>query len=234
MAFALFNAVLDLVFPPRCAHCGAYLARDRALCAGCRRRIILHKTFFCGKCRARRYSARGICHKNFPFLLAAAGSYEDPALRALIRSLKFGFVRSAAAPLGAIMADYARRLGIPRQGYDAVVPVPLSQRRLRERGFNQAELIAREAGRALGIPVEPGLLRRRRHAPPQSGLPGDARRRARNIAGCFEIAAPAAVAGRRIILLDDVVTTGATMREAAAILKAAGAKDILALAAAKT
>jgi ComF family protein len=227
MAFAL----LDLIFPPRCVHCHVHLGHGQALCADCRRRVVLHRVFFCGKCRARRYSARGLCHRNFPFTLAAAGEYEDPIIQALIRSLKFHFVRDAAAPLGAILAAYAKRLKIPG-AYDFILPVPLSRRRLRERGFNQSELIARVFARETGMPMDAEVLRRPRHAPPQSGIRGDVQRRA-NIAGSFEVARPEAVRGRNVILLDDVVTSGATMLTAALVLRAAGAKDILALAAAK-
>ena len=225
-------ALLDLIFPPRCVHCHAYLEYGRALCADCRRWIVLHRTFFCGKCRARRYSsARKLCHRGFPFLLGAAGEYEDPIIKGLIRSLKFHFVRSSAAPLGAILAAYARRLKIP-DSYDVILPMPLSRRRLRERGFNQSELIARSLSVRTGIPINTVALLRTRHAPPQSGLHDDSKRRA-NIAGSFEVISPRAIHGRNIILLDDVITSGATMLEATRVLRAAGARNILALAAAK-
>ena len=225
-------ALLDLIFPPRCIHCHAYLEHGRALCADCRRWIVMHRTFFCGKCRARRYSsARKLCHRSFPFLLGAAGEYEDPVIKGLIRSLKFHFVRSSAAPLGAILAAYATRLKISRS-YDLILPIPLSRRRRRERGFNQSELIARALSIRIGIPIDTFTLRRLRHAPPQSGLRGAVLRHA-NIAGSFAVVSPRAVCGRNIILLDDVVTSGATMLEAARVLRAAGARNILALAAAK-
>lgn len=227
MAFSF----LDLVFPPRCSCCHAYLGHGQALCADCRRRAVLHRTFFCGKCRARRYSACGICHERFPFVIGAAGEYEDPILKKLIRSLKFHFLRAAAAPLGFLLADYAARLKIYRS-YDIILPIPLSRRRRRERGFNQSELIARAFAGRTGIPLDATSLWRPRYAPPQSGLNGDAARRA-NIAGSFEVRPSAAVAGKRIILLDDVITSGATMLAASEALRLAGAKDILALAAAK-
>jgi ComF family protein len=222
---------LDLIFPPRCIHCRAYLGHGMSLCADCRKYIVPHRTFFCGKCRARRYSAGGVCHRGFPFLLAAGGEYEDPILKGLIRSLKFHFVRDAAEPLGALLAAYAKRLKI-FASYDMALPVPLSDRRLRERGFNQSELISRAFSRRSGIPLDVKTLKRVRHAPPQSGLHGDEKRHA-NIAGSFKIVSPVAIAGRNIILLDDVITSGATMLHAAMALRAAGAKNILALAVAK-
>lgn len=163
--------------------------------------------------------------------MGAAGEYDDPILRGLIRSLKFHFVRAAAGPLGAILAAYAARLKIA-DSYDIIVPVPLSHRRRRERGFNQSELIAHSLSARIGIPLNTSALRRARHAPPQSGLRGDAERRA-NIAGSFEVISPGAIRGRNIILLDDVVTSGATALEATQTLRACGARNILVLAAAK-
>jgi ComF family protein len=222
---------LDLVFPPRCVRCRAYLGHEQALCQGCRRQVVLHRTFFCGKCRARRYSAKGLCHRGFPFTLGASGEYEDPVIQGLVRSLKFRFVRAAAAPLGALLAAYAARLKIPRS-YDLVLPVPLSRRRRRERGFNQAELVARNFSARTGLPIDVSTLQRVRHSPPQSGLRSYAARRA-NIAGSFQVLRPELVRGRKLILLDDVVTSGATVLEAANALRASGARDILALAAAK-
>jgi ComF family protein len=228
MAFAL----LDLVFPPLCVRCRAYLSGGSALCAACRRRVVLHRTFFCGKCRARRYGPRGICHRGFPYTLGAAGEYADPALRALIHSLKFRFVRDAAVSMGGLLADYARRLRIPETGV-LVLPVPLSRKRLRERGYNQAELISRQFARGTNAEVSSAMLMRKRHTLPQSGLRGKGLRTS-NVAGCFALTgAAAAVAGRKVILLDDVVTTGATLLEAALVLRSAGARDILALTAAK-
>jgi ComF family protein len=233
MAFSL----LDLVFPPRCTHCHAYLRRGGALCAACQRRIVLHKTFFCGRCRARRYTARGLCHRGFPYCLAAAGQYEDPALRSLVRALKFQFVRAAAEPLGAMLAAYVRRLRLADEGYGPVLPIPLGRKRQRQRGFNQTELIARALARRTGLRLAAGALARVKDTLPQSGLgsglDGQKRRRA-NIAGCFRVVRADAVAGRKVILLDDVATTGATLLEATLALKRAGAKEVLALTAAKT
>jgi len=223
--------MMDLIFPPRCVHCRAYLGHGQALCGACRRRIVLHRAFFCGQCRARIYFPAHSCHRDFPFLLGAAGEYADPVLKTLIHALKFQFVRDAAKPLGRMLGDYAARLGIPR-AYDLVVPIPLGRRRRRERGFNQSELIARVFAERCGLPMESGALQRTRHTPPQSGL-RKTEARLSNVAGCFEAGDPGKVAGRNIILLDDVVTSGATMHAASAALKAAGAKNILALAAAK-
>jgi len=222
---------LDLIFPPRCVLCRVYLGHGQALCGDCRRQIVIHRSFFCGKCRARIYFPGQSCHRNFPFLLAAAGEYTDWGIKTLIHDLKFKFVRAVADHLGIMLATYARRLRMIGK-YDAVVPVPLGRRRERERGFNQSELIARAFAARTGAMLETRSLRRVRQTQPQSGLHKAAARQ-KNVAGCFEVYLPGKINGRNIILLDDVITSGATLCEAATVLKAAGAKSILALVMAK-
>lgn len=140
-------------------------------------------------------------------------------------------MRDAAEPLGALLATYAKRLKISLS-YDLVLPVPLSERRARERGFNQSELISRAFSRRSGVPLNIKALKRVRHSQPQSGLHGDEKRRA-NVAGSFRVEDRAKVRDRNVILLDDVVTSGATMLHAAMALRVAGAENILALAVAK-
>lgn len=107
------------------------------------------------------------------------------------------------------------------RGYDAIVPVPLHIARLRWRGFNQAVLLARPLARSWRIPLEPLALRRSRPTAPQVGL-GEVERR-RNIAGAFEIRDAAAIRGRRVLLVDDVFTTGATVEECSRVLLKGGA-----------
>ena len=116
--------------------------------------------------------------------------------------------------------------------YDRVSWVPLSRRRLRERGYDQARLLAVEVSRRTGIPCE-RLLRKIRSNPAQSGIGGPAKRRM-NVAGVYRACAAEITAGRRILLVDDIVTTGATLSECASVLTGAGAKEVLALTLAST
>jgi ComF family protein len=112
-----------------------------------------------------------------------------------------------------------------------LVPVPLHPRRLRERGFNQSELLARALGRRAGLAVAPEALVRRKETPPQTGLTAAARRS--NVSGAFAVRRRGRVAGRVVVLVDDVVTTGATARACAAALRAAGSTDVRLVTAAR-
>jgi ComF family protein len=221
-----------------CVACGDSIARG-VLCATCRQGIVGFDTLFCGTCAARLPDQKKICHKDAPFMLGAAGPYDDDALRALIHALKFQGIAAAAEPLAEILAAYVVRLGLDLGGDSGgsggawtVTPVPLSPQRARARGFNQSALIARPLARALGAPFDERLLARIAHRKPQSATE-DIFERRENIKGCFALAPGANVQNKKIILVDDVTTSGTTFTEAARVLKLGGAKKILALAVAK-
>ena len=242
IAAAIVRAASAMLFPPDCAACGARIVRG-TVCDACRASIRVHRHFFCAVCGARlsaealakaRSPASGTtktaCHPAAPFLLAAAGSYEDPALKALIHALKFRGLRNAAEPLAEIVADYLAETGFDPAGF-VLVPLPLHRRRRNRRGFNQTEEIGRHLARRLGIELRTDILVRIRHTKPQTEIPGAARQR--NVVSCFAVPRPAAAAGKDIIILDDVTTSGATLAEAVRAMKAAGARKIVCLAAAK-
>lgn len=157
-----------------------------------------------------------------------------PPLDQAIAALKFGQALALARPFGELLAARLQDESEPvLPALDAIVPIPLSGPRLAERGFNQSLQIARALRQALpraAPPLANSWLQRLRHSPPQSSLPASERRR--NLAGAF-VAAPAA-AGMRIALVDDVMTTGSTLHEAAHTLKAAGAATVMALVIART
>jgi competence protein ComFC len=171
----------------------------------------------------------GLCRGGLRGFDAACcfGSYEG-VLRNLIHLYKYGRVRTLAGPLG----EYLSR-ALPRQErFDGVIPVPLHWRRRWHRGFNQSELLAREIARRCAIPVVPALARV--HATQtQAGLSNTARRR--NVATAFRCRSRylSQVAGRRFLLVDDVVTTGSTAAACAATLKRAGAAGITLLTVAR-
>ncbi|HTM21446.1 MAG TPA: phosphoribosyltransferase family protein [Kofleriaceae bacterium] len=147
-------------------------------------------------------------------------------LAVAVRRLKFGRRTEVARALAPLLAP---ALAEAAAGCDLIVPVPLHWRRLAARGFNQAALLLAQAGRRLELPVDRLSLRRRRATAPQTGL--DARARRRNVDGAFAVAPRRAgrLAGRRILLFDDVVTTGATLAAAAEALRGAGAAEVTAL-----
>lgn len=173
--------------------------------------------------------ACGLCLRRPPPFVAAFAAYRyaDPVDRWL-GSLKF---RDGLA-CGRLLAERLAASAPADLMHDAdlLLPVPLHVRRLRERGFNQALELARPLARRHRLPMLPDALRRRRDTPHQLGL--DARTRRQNLRGAFVADRPA-VQGRRIVLLDDVITTGTTLREAAAELLRAGAADVRVLAVAR-
>jgi ComF family protein len=147
-------------------------------------------------------------------------------LRELIHLYKYGRVKPLAGPLGELLAA-----ALPREEpFDAVVPVPLHWRRQWQRGFNQSELLARAIARRSGIPVV-RALRRVRPTLTQAGLSNTDRRR--NVAAAFRCRGARRVEGRRILLIDDVMTTGATAAACALALKRAGARKVALLTVAR-
>ena len=162
----------------------------------------------------------GLCRRGLTGFDAAwsYGEY-DGVLRKLVHLLKFNGVRPLAAPLGRMMAR-----ALPRsERFDAVVPMPLHWRRQWSRGFNQSELLARRVAAHAGIPVVKAL-KRTRATPPQAGLTSAQRRD--NVAGTFRVTSVEKVRGRYLLLIDDVMTTGATLSACSAALKRAGAARV--------
>lgn len=156
--------------------------------------------------------------------LIAAFAYRDEMREAVLR-FKYSGRAEYRDFFSAALWSFAKER-IREWKADLIVPVPADARRERERGYNQAELLARGISRISGIKEEKKLLIRNRHTKPQSGL--EARRRKENIAGAFSCDRGNA-AGQRIILVDDIITTGSTLNEAACVLKAAGASKVFAL-----
>lgn len=166
----------------------------------------------------------GACRRRPPvFAYArAAVRYEDVAREAL-HAFKFGGHRALGAPLGDLLIEAVEgRLpgGLP----DLLVPVPLHPRRERERGFNQSRLLARRVGRAWGCPVRDDVLVRAVATPSQTTLDGAARRA--NVRHAFRLRRPELVAGRHIVLVDDILTTGATVSECVRCLGEAGPRTV--------
>ena len=164
----------------------------------------------CGGCR----------HHPLPFDYARAGARYGDVTRAALHALKFAGRRAMAAPLGDLLAEMGVD-SLPVAAPDLLVPVPLHRRRQRERGFNQALLLARRLGRAWGVPVRPDVLARVVETRPQTEVAPDARRS--NVRGAFTLRRPELVAGRHVIIIDDIFTTGSTATACALAVKDGGA-----------
>lgn len=205
--------LLRLLFPPVCLGCGLLLRSGAPAALPLCLRCELEHVPLPPEGRERDGTA-------------AVHAYGGPVLRALWR-LKFRGQTAWAGPLGAVLGTSP----VLDRGWDAIVPVPLHPRRQRERGFNQALLLARHARRGRGRPrppLRPQWLERVRATAPQHRLPAAAR--SSNLLDAFVAPRPARVAGRRILLIDDVTTTGATLHAARQALLAAGAGQVGALA----
>jgi ComF family protein len=220
------GALLDVLVPPRCAACGA-AARD-PLCAGCRREIPWLRGPRCLRCALPLFAHRSCPARGQAFEAAWAPVAYDGVARELVAALKFRHGRPLAAVLAAHIAA-----GVPPQlaAGAAIVPVPAHPAHARRRGYDQAELLAQVAASALGRPAA-AILERTRATTAQFDL--DRAERAGNVAGAFALrggrpASPRPLAGRWIVLVDDVVTTGATLSSCARPLLDAGALAVSAV-----
>lgn len=234
MLTELGQALLDVLFPPRCVSCGVAGA---VLCATCLASVHAPAPPLCPRCGRSLPKVATVCPACAagygPQALSSirAAAVYDGAVRPGVLAFKYKGQRRLADPLSALLAQAVRLSGdLP----DVIVPVPLHATRRRQRGYNQAELLARSCARRLGIPCEAAALVRHRATPPQVGL-SSAERRA-NVAGAFTLASAADAkrfSGKRVLLIDDVTTTGSTLDNAAAALLVAGPADLRGLALAR-
>ncbi|NEV60880.1 ComF family protein [Thiorhodococcus minor] len=227
-------SLLDRLYPPTCILCGAPGAEGRDLCPGCHEELPWNR-HACARCAlpfdgpVPPGALCGPCRKAPPpFDGCVAPLRYELQVPALVTSAKFRGKLNAARLLGQILAAALESASwdLP----DALVPVPLHPKRLRARGYNQALEIARILGDDLGLPLETSLCQRVTATPPQAGL--DERERHRNIRGAFAVRGP--LAGARIAIVDDVVTTASTVIELSRVLRRAGAGSLLVLTVSRT
>lgn len=234
-------AALDLVFPALCPVCQTTLGAGRRdpLCGGCWGAIGRLDAPWCDVCGVsaptrvtfepservgsdpERARLCGACTTTRPpYDYARSAAVYAGALREALHAFKFSGRRALARPLADLVVEQCAA-SLP-EGIDAVIPVPLARERERERGFNQAALLAERVARRLGVPPNRRWLARVRATRPQSDL--TAAERSANVRGAFR--ASPRVAGRHVLIVDDVLTTGATLAECARALRAAGARRI--------
>ena len=224
----LKSGVLDFVFPQSCVGCGK---EGNFLCPSCRRQLPRIMPPLCPKCG--RPQPSGIVCPSCVGWQASVDGIRSPfrfeeAIRKAIHQLKYQNIRALAKPLAELLSDYLVANPVPGE---VLVPVPLHKKRLRERGYNQSSLLAKELGKLRGLPVVDNCLIRQKHASPQARTSSVEERRS-NVAGAF-ICRDSRLSGKQVLLIDDVSTSGATIDACAAALKAAGAASVWGLALAR-
>lgn len=237
----LYDAALALLYPQACAVCGAGVDAhaDGVACASCwqKTRVFYGEETLCWKCGA--FSAATVmeekrtevgcrrCETEAFTAARACGTYEG-ALRASVLALKRE--PRVASRLARLMFEAQQRA--PLKDATRIVPVPLHPERLRERGFNQAAALAAALARSTGLPLDDGSLIRTLHTERhRAGMDSSARRE--SVEGAFHAQRPRLIKGERILLVDDVFTTGATVSACASALKRAGAQEVFVLTVAR-
>lgn len=207
----LSERLLNLLFPARCLLCGTVVPAGKSFCRDCAKE--LPETPF-----QRRISLPGAGAEGFRIVspLSYAGGFRKTLYR-----YKFRGERALAKPLGQLMAEAVRKSG---ESFEAVRWVPITKNKTRQRGYDQSELLAKSVAKALGAPCLP-LLEKMRETETQHEL--SRKKRAQNVKNAY--GAASGTAGKEVLLVDDIVTTGSTLKECAGTLYKAGAKRVLGL-----
>jgi ComF family protein len=241
-----FDWLVDWLYPPRCRACGGRIhGRDvECFCASCWPQIRLASHPVCTICGRPFFDGSGgdhvcgVCLSRPPqFVRARAWACyphdheaEHP-LRKVVQKFKYGRRVSLGKPLGRLLVSGCAEF-LHECQVDLIVPVPLHAKRLRWRGFNQSVLLARQISRSYGVAMDPFVLFRSQETPPQTQLSEEERRR--NVRGVFAVNPDRPVDGKRLLLVDDVYTSGATVNECSRTLRRAGAKEVYVVTLART
>ena len=234
----MFRALLDLLFPPLCHVCKAFIpkAGDLLICAGCLSKIPFVASPLCTVCGSPFATEAGVDHTcgaciiHQPIHICRSATVFEGPVQELIHRFKYGSRVHLCQPLGVLTATTLAPF-CSQAAPDLIIPVPLHRKRLRQRGFNQSQLIGEVLEKKWKVPLEIGNLRRVRWTEPQTTL--DAHERVTNVRGAFAVREPKRLEGKRVLLVDDVLTTGSTMRACAEALREAGVAALFAVTVAR-
>jgi len=227
---SLLNNFLDIIIPPRCIICKKQ-GREQ-ICSDCFAKIRYVTPPYCkicGKPHDSRFEG-GFCHecyrKKTPFDLARSATEYEGTIKEALHMFKFSNRHSLKIPLGKIMADYlAANNGIDLSQIDIIMPVPLSRKKERSREYNQAKLLAEELSKHTGLAIDDESLKRVKETTPQFELSRE--ERLKNLKDAFM--ASDEVKDKAVLLIDDIYTTGSTVKESSLALKRSGAKRVCVL-----
>lgn len=216
---------MDLLFPISCLGCGK---ENFWICDNCLNNIPLNQKFIFPQAEDF-FNSIPSCRNNVSSNLDGAliaSSYENILLNKAIKTFKYNFIFGLSNPLGKILINFLNQFDFKNKSLEnfLLIPVPLHQKRLIWRGFNQSELLAKKVGNFFGIEVNSEILERSKNTLPQTEL--NEKERKLNIKNIFVCLDKNAIKNKKIILIDDVFTTGSTLNEAAKTLKKSGAKEV--------
>lgn len=234
----IIGGLADIIYPKRCLVCKTPLtsaaSEDTFACAKCLGKIKRNLPPFCSRCgRHLKKSdlAKNVCsacaRREFHFDRAFSPCLYEGTIKELLHEFKYKGKDYLGGILAGPMLDFIREYRLPVEYLDLVIPVPLHSSKLREREFNQAHILGASIAREFNKEIREDILVRHRATLTQTEMDGD--KRLENVKGCFSVAKPDAVNGKNVLLIDDVLTTGATCSEAALALKNAGAGIVFAL-----
>lgn len=229
---SILRGLSEIIFPSRCISCETLLdhCKNYSFCLNCFSKIKFIKSPICDCCGTPfagdncRDHLCGDCILSKPSysIARSVGYYESPLLD-IVHRFKYGKKVSLGKSLGKLMADYEYP-GFSISGHTLIIPVPLHSRRLRERGFNQSVILGREISKRFAIPMDFQTLRRHIYTEPQVSL--GKKERESNVRGAFSISEPLKIKDKKIILLDDIYTTGSTVKECSELLLKSGAHSV--------
>ena len=231
------HAFLSLLYPPTCVACGENVERSQYLCGECKGRAPRICAPFCAKCSepfpgaiTQTFSCANCEHRVLHFDCAVAAYRSRGVVRRLVHQFKYSGQRYLRFPIADWLLQTLRDPRLDGRRFDVIIPVPLHPARERERGFNQATLLAELVARSTGLPLRPDL-QRIRFTTTQTAH--DRAERMENLRNAFRLRKNRDVRDLRVLLIDDVLTTGSTLSECARVLKAAGAVSVHAATAAR-
>ena len=228
--------IIDVILPPRCLMCGRILSGENGLCEECFSKINFIGRAVCYKCGHPQVSGKTvqscpICMNDAknPFRMQRSRVYYDENSRPLLLNFKFHDRTENAGVLAQWL--YTAGHDIWEKGVDVLIPVPLHRARLRSRKYNQSALLCKELSKLIGIPVDYTSLVRCINTKPQVECNGNARKH--NVKDAFQVKNPEKIQGKRVVLIDDIMTTGSTLKECAKVLLKSGALSVDALTVAR-